>query len=292
VIVTKLMGGHSNQLFQYATARCLAMRHGTDVYMDRSWFDAIAEGDTQRSYELDGYAFEQRFIQPESFTLLEQGQRAPRRFFSRRPRTTSLAPYRQQGHEFDERVLDLPDDTYLDGWWQDERYFQAIRPTLLGEIELTKPVAQRDAAWLSAIRGSRSVSLHVRRGDYVTNPATTAFHGVLESSYYDAALSRLRELSGDDKLELFVFSNDIPWCSRHLRFEYPTTFIDSGNSGAEDMRLMRECRHHVIANSSFSWWGAWLSDHPEKIVIAPQRWFSEERANAQTEIVPPSWERI
>ena len=287
------MGGHSNQLFQYATARCLAMRLGTDVYMDRSWFDAIAEGDTQRTYELEGYSFEQRFIEPDGFTLLEDSERPPRhRFFTRKPTKTPLARYRQQGHRFDERVLGLPDGMYLDGWWQDERYFREIRATLLEEIELKEPVGERDAEWLRAIRESTSVSVHVRRGDYVTSPATTAFHGVLEASYYQAALARLRALSGDGELRLFVFSNDIAWCRDHFRFDYPTTFVDSGNSGAEDMRLMRECRHHVVANSSFSWWGAWLSDHPEKVVIAPKRWFRDEQADAETEIVPTSWERI
>jgi hypothetical protein len=294
VIVTKLQGGHSNQLFQYATARALALRLAVELYMDPQWFSAIAEGDTPRVYELGGYKLEQKFADPESFALADDGQRPSKlsRLLVRPPRKPLLTYYRQEGQGFDERVLHLPDDSYLEGWWQDERYFREIRQTLLQEIELKDPVAGNDAEWLRQIRDSVSVSLHVRRGDYVTNPAAREFHGLLGMDYYGAALEQLIELTGERDLELFVFSDDIDWCKRQLEFGYPTTFIDSGNSGAEDMRLMKRCRHHVIANSSFSWWGAWLGNHPEKVVIAPKNWFRDAAADAETEIVPANWLRL
>lgn len=294
MIVTKLQGGHSNQLFQYATGRSLAMRLGVDLFMDRQWFGAIAEGDTRRVYELDGYTFEQKFIGPESFTLAEAADRLSqlRRVLRRTPRKPLLEHHRQQGNGFDEAVLRLPDDSYLEGWWQDERYFTEIRQTLLEEIELKDPMTAIDAERLRQIRAGVSVSVHVRRGDYVSNAATRAFHGVLGGSYYEAALECIVQLTGERALELFVFSNDIAWCKQELELGYPTTFIDSGNSGAEDMRLMKHCRHHVVANSSFSWWGAWLSDHPGKVVVAPKNWFNDATANAETEIVPAGWVRI
>jgi Glycosyl transferase family 11 len=294
VIVTKLQGGHGNQLFQYATGRCLAMRLGVALFMDRRWFGTIGEGDTPRVYELDRYKLDQSFFDPESFTLVEIAPRPSglRRFLSRTPSKPWLEHYRQQGDGFDPRVLDLPDNSYLVGWWQDERYFGEIRATLLEEIELSDPLTGSGADWLRQIRNSVSVSLHVRRGDYVTNPATTKFHGVLGVPYYEAAVDRLAELTRRRDLELFVFSNDIEWCKRHLGLPYPATFVESGGSGADDMRLMKHCRHHIVANSSFSWWGAWLSDHPEKVVIAPKNWFSDAQANAETEIVPRSWVRL
>ena len=295
MIVTRLQGGHSNQLFQYATGRCLAMRLGVELYMDTQWFSTIAEGDTPRVYELDHYVFDQKFIDRGDFTLIEDAPTPSKRrlrFFARRPDTPALDHCRQSGHGFDGRILQLPDNSYLDGWWQDERYFKEIRQTLLEELDLRDPVAGKDAEWLRQIRNGISVSLHVRRGDYVANPATKRFHGTLGISYYEAALERLAELTGQPNLELFVFSNDIEWCTQHLRLGYPTTFIDSGNSGAEDMRLMKHCKHHIVANSSFSWWGAWLGDHSGNVVIAPKNWFSDAQANAETEIVPPSWIRL
>jgi hypothetical protein len=294
VIVAKLQGGHSNQLFQYATARCLAVRRGAEVRLDAHWFGSIAEGDTPRSYELDGYRFDQRLIQPERFDLADDWSRAGRRlrFPALKPRRRTLRRYRQEGHGFDPRVLDLPDDTYLEGWWQDERYFEEIRPLLLEELELRDPPTERDVDWLRLIRDGASVSMHVRRGDYVTNPAARAFHGVLEPSYYHAALARLIEVSSERRVTVFVFSDDLDWCRRELRFEHPTSYVDSGNTGAADMRLMKHCKHHIVANSSFSWWGAWLSDHPRKVVVAPVTWFADAQANVETEIVPASWVRV
>lgn len=294
MIVTKLQGGHSNQLFQYAAGRSLALSLGVDLYMDRQWFGAIAEGDTPRFYELDSYRLEQRFIDPGDFTLTEERPKRSK-LRSRLARRASPKPvlehYRQKGHSFDANVLRLADDSYLEGWWQDERYFSRIRATLLDEIELRQPVAGQNAEWLRRIEDSVSVSLHVRRGDYVTNPVTRAFHGVLDASYYGAALGRLVELTGERTLELFVFSNDIDWCRRELQLGQRTSFVE-GNSGPVDMHLMKRCRHHIVANSSFSWWGAWLSDHPGKVVIAPRTWFSDAAADAEIEIVPPSWVRL
>jgi Glycosyl transferase family 11 len=289
VIVTKLQGGHSNQLFQYATGRCLAVRLGVELFMDTQWFGAIAEGDTPRVYELDRYRFDQRFVGADSFTLTGQTSRS---WPWRRRGKPTLEHHRQQGHGFDARVLQLPDNAYLEGWWQDERYFKEIRQRLLDELELRDPVAGKNVDWLRRIRDRVSVSVHVRRGDYVTNPATTEFHGVLGVSYYEAALERLAEATGELDFELFVFSNDIDWCKSELDLRYPTTFIDGGNSGPEDMHLMKHCKHHVVANSSFSWWGAWLSEYRAKVVIAPKNWFSDATVNSETEIVPPSWLQI
>ena len=294
MIVAKLQGGHSNQLVQYATARSLAERRKAGVHLDPGWFASIADGDTKRIYELEAYRFEQRLLEPADISVADADQRASTglRRFSRRPRKPVLRRYRQRGHRFDPHVLELPDDTYLEGWWQDERYFSEIRPILLDELELRDPPSERDAGRLREIGEQVSVSLHVRRGDYVTNPAARTFHGVLDSSYYEAALERLVDVTDERDLKVFVFSDDIEWCRKVLRLVHPTVFIDSGNSGAADMRLMRSCRHHVVANSSFSWWGAWLSDHPAKVVVAPERWFADPEANAETEVVPKSWLRI
>jgi hypothetical protein len=296
VIVARLQGGHSNQLFQYATARCVAERRNAEAYMDPEWFAAIPAGDTRRIYELDGYRFEQRLLEAGDVSVAddEEPGRPHRRIrlFARRRSRPILRRYRQQGHGFDPQVLDLPDDTYLDGWWQDERYFSEIRSILLDELQLREAPSERAAHWLREMEEPVSVSLHVRRGDYVTNPAAGSFHGLLGPAYYEAALERLVAAVGEPGLKVFVFSNDIEWCKNELRLAYPTSFVDSGNSGPADMRLMRSCRHHVVANSSFSWWGAWLSDHPGKVVVAPDRWFADPVANAETEIVPRSWLRI
>lgn len=295
MIITKLEGGHSNQLFQYAAGRRLAEKLGTQLYLDKYWFGTVADSDTPRFYELGDYKFQQKFIDRRAFALAED---KPPTMKSRiydltkgraKPR---IKHFRQRGNGFNREVLDLPDNTFLDGWWQDERYFEDIRPTLLREVELKKPASGVNAEWLEQIKKSNSVALHVRRGDYVSNPLTKKFHGVLKPAYYKAALGQLAKLTSKTDFRLFLFSNDIDWCKKNLKFNHPISFIDANNSGAEDMRLMKHCRHNIMANSSFSWWGAWLNQNPNKVVIAPKVWFQDKQANRETNIVPKDWIKL
>jgi hypothetical protein len=132
-----------------------------------------------------------------------------------------------------------------------------------------------------------AVSLHVRRGDYVQNAKTNANHGVCSLDYYRAAIQNILERV--EAPSFFIFSDDIPWVKEHLVLDIPCRYVDH-NQGVEsynDMRLMSLCRHHIIANSSFSWWGAWLNPDPQKIVIAPQKWFAND--NIVDDLFPPEW---
>lgn len=295
MIIVKIEGGHSNQLFQYAAGRRLAHRLGVDLYLDLWWFDQIEEIDTPRPYELADYSFPQRFITRTDFALVEDKPddlKAKIYNLTRGRSKPRIKAYRQVGHGFNEAVLDLPDNTFLDGWWQDERYFKDIRPILLKETELKNKPNARNARWLKEIKDSNSVSIHVRRGDYVTNHLTNKYHGVLPMSYYERALETLVKKTGAKDFKLFVFSNDMEWCKRNIKFKFPTIFVDGHNVGPEDMRLLKHCKHNISANSTFSWWGAWLNQNPEKIVIAPKTWFQHKEDNAATGIVPPEWIRI
>lgn len=295
MIVVKLEGGHSNQLFQYAAGRRLALKLGVELLMDLSWFNSIAQGDTQRIYELGEYKIKQNFITNDKFALakdepenikvklykITKGRRKPR-----------FIQYREKNHSFDKDVLKLPDNIYLDGFWQNEKYFKDIRPTLLNELELQRPPSAKNGTLLKQIKTSNSVSVHIRRGDYVTNTATNKFHGVMSLDYYRSALNLLKEKNSSKDLHLFIFSNDIGWCKQNIKLGGQTTFVEGNKKGAEDMRLMKHCKHNILANSSFSWWGAWLNENPDKIVIAPKIWFQDKKANEETEIVPDSWIRI
>jgi hypothetical protein len=295
VIITKLEGGHSNQLFQYAAARRLADHLGVDLFLDLSWFDNIVDIDSPRPYELNDYIFAQHFITRDKFALVEDkptNLKAKIYDLSKGRVKPRIKHYRQPGHDFDKNVLKLPDNTYLDGWWQDERYFKDIRPILLKEIELkTKPNA-KNANWLEQIKKSNSVSIHIRRGDYVTNNHTNKYHGVLPMAYYEKAVGGLAKKLGQADLQLFIFSNDMDWCKQNLKFKFPTVFVDGHNVGAEDMRLMKHCKHNISANSTFSWWGAWLNQNPDKVIITPKVWFQHKEDNAAASIVPPGWIRL
>ena len=136
-----------------------------------------------------------------------------------------------------------------------------------------------------------SVSIHVRRGDYLTNPVTFQTHGLCDIDYYKKAIDEILDLV--DKPHFFIFSDDQSWAKSNIIFGAPTDYVMHNNSlkNYEDLRLMSYCRHHIIANSSFSWWGAWLGNNPEKIVIAPKKWFNDPKIDT-TDLIPDTWLRL
>ena len=139
--------------------------------------------------------------------------------------------------------------------------------------------------------GSQSVSLHIRRGDYASNPVTQSFHGTLQMGYYTRAMRHLAERIEDP--HLYVFSDDPEWARGNLQSEYPTEFVihNDVDRNYEDLRLMSSCKHHIIANSTFSWWAAWLCSNPEKLVFAPRKWF-EGSNNDTRDLIPDTWNQI
>ena len=140
------------------------------------------------------------------------------------------------------------------------------------------------------IDARKSVSLHVRRGDFVNNPQTFSHHGVCEPGYYREAIGKIKEQHTD--LEVFVFSDDMDWAKANITTDLPVTFVNgAGRQDFEDLYLMSLCRHNIIANSSFSWWGAWLNPNPEKIVVAPARWFNDKNTDTK-DLLPPEWVKL
>lgn len=288
------MGGLGNQLFQYAAGRRLAVARGTELVLDLGWFRHDAPHyATPRTYELQDIPLPVRMISlpPETISRWEGGLRArARRWPSRR---TRLPVIRQQDDTVgvDERVLSAPADVVLIGYWQSERYFHDVAETIRADLELPAAPAPRYWALLDAIHSSEAVAVHVRRGDYVTVPRTARFHGSLPTSYYHHAMRRVAERVSA-RPRVFVFSDDPEWAEEHLSFELPTEHVGrSGWPPAAELRLMASCRHHVIANSSFSWWAAWLAEHPGQVVVTPSAWFRDAAADSSA-IVPSRWLRI
>jgi hypothetical protein len=184
----------------------------------------------------------------------------------------------------------LRDGAYLDGYWQSERYFGAIAAAVRAEFALRRPPEGENARLLDAIRRAEAVGIHVRRGDYVNDAHTAGYHGAAPAEYYAAAVARLHALVAAP--DFFVFSDDPAWAERHMRVDEATVIVghnDAEHDG-EDLRLMSACRHHIIANSTFSWWAAWLGERPGQHVVAPRRWF---RAGPDArDLVPARWERL
>lgn len=289
MIIVKLIGGLGNQLFQYAAARSLANRKNTKLCIDATGFDKASK-DIKRNYELDLFNIDASFASAEQVRKITRPSVISRGFNKLRPYYRKNY-YREQYAHFDPNFFKASSSTLLEGYWQSERYFKEIRNIILDEFRITAPLSSSTVDLASRISNSNSVSLHVRRGDYISNPETFKFHGICEPEYYGKALELLAGKAGP--IEIFVFSDEIEWAKKNILTRSPITFVDHNDSGHayEDLYLMSLCRHNIIANSSFSWWGAWLNKNPGKIVVAPSKWFGE--ANIDTkDLIPQEWLKV
>lgn len=292
MVIVKLMGGLGNQLFQYAAARSLAHRHNTALKLDISCFDIRQAGDVQRKFELDNFCITaEKASKWELTTRSGIGATVLRKTLAGAlQRFYGYEGYCENGFRFDDRMHSLPDNVYLQGYMQSERYFVDITGLIRREFTVKTPLTGNNLKFSEEIAGNDSVAVHVRRGDYVTSDHVKAVHGVCGLEYYLGAVEKL--LHHVENPHFFVFSDDPEWAAGNLKFHHPTRYVcHNGGVAHEDLRLMSLCRHHIIANSSFSWWGAWLSANPGKVVIAPLKWFNDKSFDT-SDLIPESWIRI
>lgn len=184
-------------------------------------------------------------------------------------------------------ISSVPHNAYLAGYWQSEKYFSSVTEVIHADFTFRQPLSKNNAELAERIGKTMAVSLHVRRGDYVTDVKANAAHGLCTMEYYRAAVLYMAEHV--DQPEFFVFSDDIAWVKANLEIDFPCQFIghNQGLESHNDMRLMSLCRHHIIANSSFSWWGAWLNPDSNKIVVAPRKWFAN--GTSVKDLYPAGW---
>jgi hypothetical protein len=287
------MGGLGNQMFQYAAGRRLSHVHNAELKLDISSFNS-KNFRTSRHYELKplniiGTVAEGKDVPPQ---LQGRGTGIMRWLHVGRGVTQTGLRHIQEAHyHFDPAVLQLPDGVYLEGYWQSEKYFSDVSELIRSDFTIRGKPDGRNAALLEEIAGCNAVSVHVRRGDYLYDEAVKAVHPVCEMDYYGRALEYIAERVTSPVL--YIFSDETEWVKSHFKFPFPTIIVDHNgvDKGYEDMRLMRHCAHHVIANSSFSWWGAWLNSNPNKIVVAPERWFGSSQWDTK-DLIPEAWVRL
>ncbi|MCK4814567.1 alpha-1,2-fucosyltransferase [bacterium] len=245
-----------------------------------------------RKYSLDAFNIIEDYATEDDIVRIKEKE-----FASLRRLTEKLLPYYkrsyvcEQFYHFDPNILKCSKDVYLQGNWQSERYFKTIEDIIRHEFTIKIKQDATNERTTEHINSVNAVSLHIRRADYVSNAATNQFHGTCTLAHYQQAVEKIvRKVSSP---LFFVFSDDILWAKENLRLPYPTMFISHNNvtKDFEDLRLMTQCKHHIIANSSFSWWGAWLSNNSDKIVIAPKTWFNDESIDTK-DLIPEGWIRI
>lgn len=290
MIVTRLLGGLGNQMFQYALGRALSARHSTVLKLDTTAFEAYR----LRTYALRHFNIVADELSPTERRKLgipQEGGTRLGRLISRFLWPPSILTVDERSFEFDAAVLESPVPCYLRGYWQSPKYFAAIDSCIRQELTLRDPPDRQNREAAANISDCVSVCVHVRRGDYVESATTSRFHGTCSPAYYLAAEERLLQQLSNPRL--FVFSDDPDWAVQNLRFVSPVTYFrhNGAERDYEDLRLMSLCKHHIIANSTFSWWGAWLCRNPDKIVIAPQNWF-REATHSTRDLIPDNWIRM
>ena len=283
MVVVKLKGGLGNQLFQYAAGRCLAERNNDTLKLDLTYPNA-----SDRPYELKHFYIRAEIADPRDLPHSRRRRyldKPPSRFRIGQPRRWTA----QKGSGFSTHFYDLTGDIFLDGYWQSEKFFEPISTLIRRDLQINHPPegeSIRDLLEIAA--GGDSISVHVRRGDYVSSPETRRFHGLCNQEYFQQAVELLSERVSEP--HVLIFSDDPEWTRANLSFRFPTTFASESNNDAhEELRVMSVCKHHVISNSSFSWWGAWLSESEN--VIAPATWFADPTQD-ETDTVPSSWIKL
>lgn len=291
-ITTQIQGGLGNQLFQYATGKALSERLGGQLLVDIDWFNHEWIDVTPREFLLPFLK-----VQLET-TQVSPPIQSPRRWRRIAQQILPLNPYvlNDRPYRFNTALTQFKpfenQDIYLMGYWQSFRYFDSIRQELIHEIRPINQLSPQYQIYLEKIKGCLSAMIHIRRGDYVNLPVAAKAHGFLGLDYYQNGMRLL--LENDAHTHFFVFSDDLDWAKANLPHQEKITYIettDEKTAPIQELFLMTQCQRHLIANSSLSWWSAWLSVDQNPYVIAPKRW-TNDVDKKWDDLLPSHWQRI
>lgn len=290
MIVTRIYGGLGNQLFQYAIGRKLSLLHNSDLILDVGMFEKYS----LRNYELHnfnvcGVAESKRFNRAFNFFRIDKLNKLYNTIFNK-----NRVLY-ENSHCFDNVVqtIEITDIKYLVGYWQSEIYFKDIEDIIRHDLTLKTSVSDKVMLMKGLIMSHKfSVGLHIRKTDFISEKKNTLIFANCGVDYYSKAEKYILDFFKNEEIKpvFFIFSDDFEWVSLNLKLTSEYIFVNDFNKPHEDLYLMSLCKHNITANSTFSWWGAWLNPNPEKVIITPKRWFSNEMSDIH--IVPTNWIRI
>lgn len=293
MVIVKMMGGLGNQMFQYATARRVAFINNADLKLDTNLFSNHDSKSTPRKFILGNFNIVGNVATKKEIECFKKYKRNHIKifgwFYNRLIADDSIY-ISEHGYGLNRKVLSLTDNVYLDGWWNTPKYFEDIGHIIRQEFTLRDMQSKEYENIRKEISFCKAVSIHVRRGDYVTNPELTKNYGTCDLNYYNQSIVHIAKKIKNP--HFYIFSDDIEWVKKNLKIEHPHTFVSNESiKDYEELMLMAKCKHNIIANSTFSWWGAWLNHNKEKIVVAPKVWF-KDTSFIPTDLVPKSWVRI
>lgn len=291
MIIINIQGGLGNQMFEYAFSKQMATLNNSEVYFhEKNWY-GLESNVQKRSLELDNFNVSYkranlfdvvRLRGFASFRILRFGVRQLNkivRLFKKDFKGfkwSTLIQEQDYGHRFVPELLEKRGSFYIEGFWNSEKFFKGIEDTIRKDFTFKEKPNEEDLKVLDLMKTTDSVSLHIRRGDYTK---IKAMQGSADLDYYKRAIEYFKK--NLKNIHIFIFSDDIPWVKENLKAEVPVTYVEHnvGKRNYYDMYLMSQSKHNIIANSTFSWWGAWLNSNKNKIVIMPKVWFYDPNEN-------------
>ncbi len=293
MIIAELTGGMGNQMFQYAAAKALSLYHNTELAIDlHSYYrEVFPELEVARSFELNKFSgVNERLITPHHAIHHYNT-------FKKTPFSALVAPhkrkvYKEPFYHYDKNFMKARKDVMLKGYWQSEQYFANYKEEIRQSFLIKEVVVKRVTDVGEKIRRETSVAVHIRRGDYLRLPVILAWHGVLDTNHYNNAFSLLK-IKLKKVFKIYYFTDDPTWVQENLCNNWPGTISSKEyqTNAIEDFYLMSQCKHNIIANSSFSWWAAWLNNHPDKIIVAPINWFGSAPYDTK-DLYPETWMKV
>lgn len=285
MIITNLKGGLGNQMFQYALGRKLSLHNNDQIKLDISGYPR----QNLRSYRLDAFNIVENIARAEEIKKFKY----PYGILSMAWRRFSFKILRRFHIGWEPRLLaklEKKQNVYLDGFWQSYRYLEDVVDVIKKDFTLKEPLEKVCPELIHQIEATNSISLHIRRGDYVADTKTQKHHGSCSLDYYRQAVDLVAKKVVNPTF--FIFSDGIDWVKNNLSISHPVIYVSNPElQDYHELILMSLCHHNIIANSSFSWWGAWLNDHSDKIVISPSRWVNNNSVKID-DLIPPTWIKI
>lgn len=293
MIVVRLSGGMGNQMFQYSAGRALAIKHNMPLELDTTFLEHrikmpkfLRPSFSFRDFDLDVFNIEAGFAKKNEIKFWNRPILSGQIMLTIDAilRKIAIFPGWEKKFSFNKEFLKLGSDSYLQGFWQSEKYFMNIASTIRKDFTLNYDLPELNKNLAKEIENTNSLCVHLRRmhtgGD---------FHTKYDMDYYNKGIEYIKKNNDIDKI--YVFSDDIDWCKENINFGIETFFITreyAGKKGEGDMHLMSKCKYFIIPNSTFSWWGAWLSERVGKIVICPKKWFGDESIDT-SDLIPEDW---
>lgn len=297
MICVKLFGGLGNQMFQYAMGRAISLRENAELLIDTSFYNVTPDRDdtSKRSFELNIFNLPLREVTQSELKILKP---ISLRILNTLLYKFSLGAVQFPNYFFENQIgynksiNKIRSHCYLSGYWQSYKYFENIKDDLKLAFKFPTILDSSIKSIINDISKNNSISIHIRRGDFVNN-SSLHFHSLCSIEYYEQAIKYFNDRFSE--ITFYIFSDDILWVKKHLQLPSNCKFVtkNSAHNSYIDMHLMSLCKHNVIANSSFSWWGAWLNNQHDKIIISPKQWYNNLEMNLQTkDLIPSEWIRI